>query len=447
MIETRQDDNTVHNRRGVGAIAARLLWKEANQAWPWYLFGTLVASAAIPWMQPERMVGWKGQVCDYPWVLVSLAMTVRGALLAAERNRQSYAVTHFAMNPEWMPAFAFGINLLGVLLLGLAIGRGEAVYRDPLLMVPITLYFMLAFLLGYVVAFIFGKSYAGIVAGIPLLMFLYPMLAGFVRAKSVSYGYINSSNEWKWLIYCLSGIVIALIFLPFSARLPLLLRRSVMALFIVLCLVVPSFPLGRFIGYDRNIEYDLITNQHLAASDGARVVKFIRQERPVPYYDLQYADYRRQREVQQRVTTPYLLLGFDSQDSVLLIGQRLREGRMSVVRWRLAGNRMKTLFTFRIRRKAIYAALRYDQSRRVSLRPDGAYAALQLPSWLEDRVADLWLLDLRQQHAQLIAVGDRAESLAWQDNRLILGSPTPMQISLTTRTKSPFSIIPQEAWP
>ena len=49
MINTRQDDNQA-GRRGRGdGVTARLLWKEACQAWPWSLCGSLVAVLAIPW--------------------------------------------------------------------------------------------------------------------------------------------------------------------------------------------------------------------------------------------------------------------------------------------------------------------------------------------------------------------------------------------------------------
>ena len=79
--------------------------------------------------------------------------------------------------------------------------------------------------------------------------------------------------------------------------------------------------------------------------------------------------------------------------------------------------------------------------------PDGAYAALQLPSLLGESKADLWLLDLRQQRARMVRIGDMATSLAWRDDRLIIGSSISMQLSLTNGKISPFPILPQEARP
>ena len=273
MIETRQDDNTVNSKPG--AIIARLLWKDACQAWPWYLLGALVAVAAIPWMLPKDMPGWQWQVRDYPWMLVTLAMSARGALLAAERNRQSYAVTHFSFHPERMPAFAFGLNLLGVLLLGLAVGGRIAVYRDPLVMAPVVLYFTAAFLAGYLIAIIFGKSYAGIVAGVPLIMIPYPMLASLIR--ELPYNSSSADQELGWYIGGVAGGLLAVAFLLLSARLPLLFRRSGMVLFMVLGLYAGLLRAKSTYPFEQYYDYNQITDQRLATSDGAQEVEYIRK--------------------------------------------------------------------------------------------------------------------------------------------------------------------------
>jgi len=447
MMETRQDDNLASRRRRDG-VTARLLWKEACQAWPWYLFGALVAVLAIPWMLPREMYGWRGQVRDYPWMLVTLAMSVQGALLAAERNRQSYANTHFSIHPERMPAFAFGVNLLGVLLLGLAAGGWFAMRIDLVLLAIIMLYFTLAFLLGYVVAAVFGKSYAGILSGIPLLMLVYPQLIDQLRIHTTfSFDSFYTLYE-AMLIYggLVAGSLLAVGFLLLSRRLPLLLRRAGMVLILVLGLfgsiIIQMLLQGGSFGGDG--DHYTIAEQRLATSAGTRVVEVVLDYPPKPYYTLLYNNYRAVREARQQVTMPYLLLGFDGPDSVLLIGQRRWEGRMHVVRWRLAENRLEPVFDFRIRRGALHAGLADSHSHLASLRPDGRYAALQLPSLLGETAADLWLLDLQQKQARLVLVDQQATSLAWQGDSLIAGTPVPKKISLTTGTISRFSLRLQE---
>jgi hypothetical protein len=431
-------------------VAARLLWKEASQAWPWYLFGALAAVAAIPWMLPERMTGWQGQVRDYPWMLVTLAMSVRGAMLAAERGRQSYAAAHFSIHPERMPAFAFGVNLLGVLLLGLTAGWWFAVHRDPLLLAPIVYFFTVAFLHGYIIAAIFGKSYAGIIAGIPWLLLYYPLFADQLRTPSSSNFDLFYSLFDQILILgsSLACGLLAVVFLLLSRRLPPLVRRGGMAFFMVLGLgssiIIQSLLWG---GFSPHNDYYRIINQRLASSNGARVVEFVREEPPKPYYTVQFTDYREQREARQQVTMPYLLLGFDGPDSVLLVGQRRGEGRMQVARWSLAENRIEPLFSFRIRRGALRAGLRDSRVNIVSLHADARYAALQFPSLLGERAADLWLLDLRQQQALLVLVGEPAASLAWREKLLIVGSPYPRQVSLATGKVTSFHLNLQEVEP
>jgi len=428
------------------SIALRLLWKETCQAWPWYVFGALLAVLAIPLMLPDRLIGWKGQVRDYPWMLVSLAMSVRGALLAAQRTRQSYAAAHFSLHPERMPAFAFAVNLLGVLLLGLAAGGWFAAHRDPLLLAPIVFFFTVAFLLGYVTAAVFGKSYAGIVAGIPWLLFFYQMFSDQLRTpKSPNVDLFYGTFD-QVLMYsgCLVGGLLAVLFLLISHRLPLIVRCGGMVFFMALGLASSMLIGNEFRGFGQNNDYYTISAQRLATGDGARVVEFIREERPQPFYTLHFTDYRRGREARQRVTVPYLLLGFDGPDSLLLIGQRRWEGRMHVVRWRLTENRVEPVFAFRIRRGALHAGLADSSRHIVSLRPDGRFAALQLPSLLGEYAADLWLLDLRQQHARLVLVDQPGSSLAWQDDYLVAGTPVPKRISLTTGKAGPFPIILQE---
>lgn len=446
MIKTRQDDNLASRRRRDG-VTARLLWKEACQAWPWYLCGALVAVLAIPWMLPQRLYGWRELVRDYPWMLVTLAMSVRGALLAAERSRQSYATSHFSIHPERMPAFAFGVNLLGVLLLGLAAGGWFALRRDPMLLAPIALYFTIAFLLGYVVAVIFGKSYAGIIAGIPWLMFFYQQFTNQLRTPDSTnvdlfYGVFDQVLMSSGF---LAGGLLAVAFLLLSRRLPLLLRRSGMVCCLALggasSMVIMMLQQG---GFGVNQDYDAIANQRLATSDGARAVEFIRVGREQRYYTLYFADYRRRQEARQRVEVPYLLLGFDGPDSVLLIGQRRWEGRMHVMRWRLADNRMEPVFSFRIRRGALHAGLAYSGRYLVSLRPDSRYAALQLPSLLGENAADLWLLDLRRKQARLVLVDWPGSSLAWKGDDLVTGTQVPKRIALTSGKVSPFPIRLQE---
>ncbi|MHB9107865.1 MAG: hypothetical protein ACYDCO_12480 [Armatimonadota bacterium] len=445
MIDARQEDISA-SRRGRGdGVTVRLLWKEACQAWPWYLLGALVAVLAIPWVLPREMYGWQGQVRDYPWMLVTLAMCVRGALLGTERFRHSYATAHFSIHPERMPAFAFGVNLLGVLLLGLAAGGWFAAQRDPMLLAPIMFFFAVAFLLGYVVAAVFGKSYAGILAGIPWLFF-YQMFSDHLRTPEspnvdLFYGVFDQVLMYSGF---LAGGLLAVAFLLLSRRLPLLLRRSGMvcclALGVASSMVIMMLQQGDLGG---NRDYYAITDQRMATSDGARAVEFIwdSQQR---YYTLHFADYRRQLEARQRVEVPYLLLGFDGPDSVLLLGQRRWEGRMHVVRWWLAENRLEPVFSFRIRRGALHAGLANSGRYLVSLRPDGRYAALQLPSLLGENAADLWLLDLRRKQARLVLVDWPGSSLAWKGNNLVTGTQVPQRISLTTGKISPFPIKLQE---
>jgi|GEM_PF-2323100 len=431
-------------------VVKRLLWKETSQAWPWYLLSALAAVAAIPWMLPERMTGWQGQVRDYPWMLVSLAMTVRGALLAAERGRQSYAAAHFSIHPERMPAFAFGLNLLGVLLMGLAAGAWFAINRDPMLLAPIVFFFVIAFLIGYVIAAVFGKSYAGIVAGMPWLLFFYQQFILHLRTPDSTNVDLFYSAFEQVLMYSgpLACGLLAVLFLLLSRRLPMIVRRGGMALFLVLGLA-SSFIIGNLNsgGFSFNHDYYAIISQRLASSDGTRVVRFVFEEQPKPYYTLQFTDYRGQREARQRVTAPYLLLGFDGPDSVLLIGQRRGEGRMRVARWRMAENRLEPVFSFRIRRGAMHAGLNDSRVRLISLRPDGRYAALQFSSLLGEYTADLWLLDLKNRRARMVLVGESAASLAWRENALIAGTPLPKQVSLTTGKVSPFPIILREVEP
>jgi len=447
MTDTRQEDNLAGRHGSGDGVTVRLLWKEACQAWPWYLLGALVAVLAIPWMLPERMLGWKGQARDYPWMLVTLAMSVRGALLAAERNRVTYATAHFSIHPERMPAFAFGVNLLGVLLLGLAAGGWFAARRDPMLLAPIVLYFTVAFLLGYVVAVVFGKAYAGIIAGIPLLMFFYPLLTDQLRTP-------QSPNIDLWyglydriLVFsgCLAGGLLAVLFLLLSHRLPLIVRRGGVVFFMVLGLassvILQDLLWG---GINLSNDYYAITDQRLAVSDGARAVEFLREGSQQRYYMLQFTDYRRQLEARQRVETPYLLLGFDGPDSVLLIGQRRWEGRMHLVRWHLAENRLEPVFSFPIRHGALHAGLAAGNEYLVSLHPDGRYAALQFPSLLGENAADVWLLDLRRRQARLVLVGQPASSLAWTGDDLVTGTTVPQRISPTTGQAAPFPIKLQE---
>jgi len=435
---------------GRDGVTARLLWKETCQAWPWYLLGALAAVLAIPWMLPQEMYGWQGQVRDYPWMMVSLAMSVRGAMLAAERGRQSYAAAHFSIHPERMPALAFGINLLGVLLLGLAAGAWFAIKRDPILLAPIVFFFTAAFLLGYVVAAVFGKSYAGIIAGIPWLLFIFQMFASQLRTPEspnvdLFYGAFEQVLTYSGF---LAGGLLAVVFLLLSRRLPLFIRRGEMVLFMLLGLtssvIIETLNSG---GFGAHHDYYAITVQRLATSDGARVVEFIWEKQPRPYYTLHFTDYREQREARLRVTVPYLLLGFDRSDSLLLIGQRRWEGRMHVVRWRLAENRMEPLFSFRIRRGALRAGLANSSIRSVSLKPDDRYAALQLPSLLGEYAADLWLLDLKHKQARMVLVSEPAASLAWRGDRLIVGSPSPRQVSVATGKVSSFHIKLQEVKP
>jgi len=235
-----------------------------------------------------------------------------------------------------------------------------------------------------------------------------------------------------------------------SRRLPMLIRRGGMVLFIALGLASPMLINQLLYGnIDRDRVYSYLTNQRLMSSDGAQVVEFVEDYPPKSYYTLQFIDYRRQRQARQQVTVPYLLLGLDGPDSVLLAGQGRREARMTVMRWCLADNRMEPLFSFRIRRGALLAGMQEPYLHRVSLHPGGRYAALQLPSLLGENAADLWLLDLRQKEARLTAVMRFGGSLSWTDDRLIVSADwqPPLQIDIITGKASPFPIILQEVRP
>lgn len=431
------------------SILGRLCWKEWRQGWMLLALGAVLAPLAVKLTEAHvRLPYGLNPVTVIIYLLLFGIALWSPQLVAGGKSRQTYAGMHFSI-PSAVPLLVtFFVQGLIVTLVGAMLGCWIAYLSNNIHNVSNIFVGALYFLTIYAVTTVVTRaisSAAGMASGIILVVVFGTLRFYDMLQQAISYRSLFE-NEYIYLLFCVVAGMLAFLLLSSTRRWFLTRRILAIPLLAAAVIGVPVYHQLRSRWANEGAPVFLMSSYSQSSPDGSVRVALVSDRSVLQRRSYQLVDYRTQRSITQRFATPVKPLGIIGRDTVIMLGQRSGEKRMTVYRWQMGDNSVRPLLSLPSRFSDLDGSvLSNDIVSIASISPDGRYVLLRTRSLVArtEWTGDLWLLDLDQAQVHLItaATQDYNATFSWMPGRVILSSyRNPLSITLPNGKASPLAI-------